>query len=364
MGMSGTLRTTPLHAAHRAAGAKMVAFAGWEMPLHYGSQIEEHHQVRRDAGMFDVSHMLAIDLQGTGARGFLRTLLANDVAKLREPGAALYSCLLGFDGGVMDDLLVYFLGADRFRIVVNAGTSDKDIAWIVAQRTSGAGVDVAPRRDLAIIAVQGPCARKKAGRALPQARGSSERLHRFQAVAVGEMLVARTGYTGEDGFEIMLPAAHATELWNTLGLQGVTPVGLGARDTLRLEAGMNLYGQDMDEGVTPFECGLGWTVDLKSSRDFIGRAALARPAARQLIGLMLLERGVMRMHQAVRCDGGEGEITSGGFAPTLDRSIALARVPSTVAVGDGVEVNVRDKWLRARAVKPPFVRNGKILVHG
>jgi aminomethyltransferase len=365
MGMSETLRTTPLHAAHHAAGAKMVAFAGWEMPLHYGSQIEEHHQVRRDAGMFDVSHMLAIDLQGTGARGFLRTLLANDVAKLHEPGAALYSCLLGFDGGVMDDLLVYFLGEDRFRIVVNAGTSDKDIAWIEAQRPSGAGVDVAPRRDLAIIAVQGPCAREKAGWALPQARGASERLQRFQAVAVDEMLVARTGYTGEDGFEIMLPAAHATNLWNTLGMQGVTPAGLGARDTLRLEAGMNLYGQDMDERVTPFECGLGWTVDLNSGRDFIGRAALAaRPAARQLIGLMLLERGVMRMHQAVRCDGGEGEITSGGFAPTLNRSIALARVPSTVAVGDGVEVNVRDKWLRARAVKPPFVRNGKILVHG
>ncbi len=364
--MSEALKETPLYAAHRALGAKMVAFGGWEMPLHYGSQIEEHHRVRRDAGMFDVSHMLATDIGGTAARDFLRILLANDVARLREPGTALYSCLLDFSGGVIDDLIVYFLGENRFRMVFNAGTADRDLAWLDAQRARYApGLDVVPRRDLAIIAVQGPNAREKVWRALPHARDATERLHHFQATEAGELLVARTGYTGEDGFEIMLPAARATDFWNNLRAHGIAPAGLGARDTLRLEAGMNLYGQDMDERVTPFESGLAWTVDLGAGRDFIGRAALTvRPRAQQRVGLVLLDRGVMRAHQAVRCDGGAGEITSGGFSPTLNRSIALARVPSAVAAGDGVEVGVRDKWLRARVVKPPFVRNGKILING
>ncbi|MBI4205961.1 MAG: glycine cleavage system aminomethyltransferase GcvT [Betaproteobacteria bacterium] len=362
--MSDALKTTPLHAAHRALGAKMVDFAGWEMPLHYGSQIEEHHQIRRAVGMFDVSHMLAADIRGADVREFLRALLANDVAKLRQPGKALYSCMLDPEGRVIDDLIVYCLAGERFRVVVNAGTAVKDIAWIDAQRARRApGVELEPRRDLAILAVQGPHAREKVWRALPQVRGASEPLVHFQAAEVGDTLVARTGYTGEDGFEIMLPAARATDLWNALRAQGVAPAGLGARDTLRLEAGMNLYGQDMDETVTPFESGLAWTVDLGTDRDFIGKAALiARPAARQLIGLMLVARGVMRAHQAVRCAGGGGETTSGGFSPTLNQSIALARVPSTLAAGDGVEVHVRDKWLRAKAVKPPFVRNGRILV--
>jgi aminomethyltransferase len=364
--MLETLKKTPLHAAHRALGAKMVPFGGWEMPLHYGSQIEEHHQVRRDAGMFDVSHMLATDIGGTVARDFLRILLANDVYRLRAPGTALYSCLLDFSGGVIDDLIVYFLGEHRFRMVFNAGTADRDLAWLAAQRAKYApDVDVVPRRDLAIIAVQGPNAREKVWRTLPQARDATERLQPFQAAETGELLVARTGYTGEDGFEIMLPAARATDFWNNLRTQSVGPAGLGARDTLRLEAGMNLYGQDMDEQVTPFESGLAWTVDLGAGRDFIGRTALAsRPRAQQRLGLVLLERGVMRAHQAVRCDGGAGEITSGGFSPTLNRSIALARVPATVAAGDRVEVRVRDKWLPARVVRPPFVRYGKILVDG
>jgi aminomethyltransferase len=364
--MSETLRMTALNAAHRAASAKMVAFAGWDMPLHYGSQIEEHHHVRRDAGMFDVSHMLAIDIRGAGARNFLRTLFANDVAKLRTPGTALYSCMLGVDGGVLDDLIVYFLAEDRFRIVVNAGTADKDLAWIETQRTRLAlPCDVAPRRDLALIAVQGPQARRRVQTVLPQAQHAIECLRHFEAAELGETLVARTGYTGEDGFEIMLPAARAEELWSALRSHGVVAAGLGARDTLRLEAGLNLYGQDMDESVTPFESGLTWTVDLATERDFIGKGALlARPRNRQLVGLVLLERGVMRAHQAVRWSGGDGQVTSGGFSPTLNRSIALARMPTRIVAGDGVEVRVRDKWLRARVVKPPFVRNGRILING
>lgn len=360
--MAETLRTTPLNALHRAAGAKMVAFAGWDMPLHYGSQIEEHHRVRRDAGMFDVSHMLAVDVSGAGARAFLRFVLANDIAKLSDPGRALYSCMLNPQGGVLDDLIVYFLADRRFRVVVNAATAERDLAWLEAQRADySETVELVPRRDLAILAVQGPAAREKTWRARPRIKSATERLIPFQAAETDAMLVARTGYTGEDGFEIMLDAAQAQTLWSELSAQGVSAAGLGARDTLRLEAGMNLYGQDMDETVTPLESGLGWTVALDSDRDFVGKAALAaQPVQRQLIGLLLLDRGVMRAHQPVRAAAGEGMVTSGGFSPTLERSIALARLPVAVAPGDELTVGVRDKWLRARVVRPPFVRYGKI----
>ena len=358
------LRTTPLNAAHRALGAKMVDFAGWDMPLHYGSQVDEHHRVRRDAGMFDVSHMLAVEVRGSGARAFLQRVLANDVAKLGVKGKALYSCMLNEAGGVLDDLVVYFLGEDSFRLVVNAGTADRDCAWIVAQREGrAAAVKIEPRRDLAIIAVQGPQARAKTWNALPALRTATEPLAPFQAAQADGMLIARTGYTGEDGFEIMLPAGHAVALWRALQVQGVVPAGLGARDTLRLEAGMNLYGQDMDETVTPLEAGLAWTVALGGGRDFIGKQALeAKPATRQRVGLLLLDKGVMRSHQKVRCATGTGEITSGGYSPTLNRSIALARLPRAAAPGEEVEVEVRDQRLRAKVVKPPFVRHGKVLV--
>lgn len=362
--MTRILKTTPLNAAHRALGAKMVDFSGWDMPLHYGSQLGEHHSVRRDAGMFDVSHMRVIDLRGPGVRDFLLRLLANDVAKLGRPGKALYSCMLNESGGVLDDLIVYFLGADWFRLVVNAGTADKDITWIAAQRDRVASrFDLEPRRDLAIIAVQGPRAREKTWQALPQVRSASEALGYFHAAQVADIMLARTGYTGEDGFEVILPAERAEKLWQALHRNGVAPAGLGARDTLRLEAGLNLYGQDMDETVSPLESGLAWTVALDDSRDFIGKAALFRQAVtRQLAGLVLPDKGVMRSHQRVRGDCGEGVITSGGFAPTLNRSIALARIPQDIAAGAEVEVEVRDKWLRAKVVKPPFVRHGKALI--
>ena len=357
-------RGTPLNAAHRALGAKMVDFAGWDMPLHYGSQVEEHHRVRRDAGMFDVSHMLVVDVRGAAARDFLRGLLANDVAKLARPGAALYSCMLREDGGVLDDLIVYRLAGDGFRLVVNAATADRDLAWIESQRAIQAPqVSLVPRRDLAIIAVQGPRAREKTWAAYPPVRAASEGLTPFQAAETDGLFIARTGYTGEDGFELMLPATQAVASWQALAARGVAPAGLGARDTLRLEAGMNLYGRDMDETVTPLESGLAWTVAPGNGRDFFGGRALElRPAKRQLLGLVLLDRGVMRDHQEVRCSAGAGVITSGGYSPTLNRSIALARLPHAVAAGDTVEVEVRDNWLRARVVKPPFVRHGKVLI--
>ena len=347
----------------------MVNFGGWDMPVNYGSQIDEHHAVRNHAGMFDVSHMRAVDLEGPGVRDFLRHALANNVDKLTVSGKALYSCLLRPDGGVLDDLIVYFLREDFFRLVVNAGTADKDIAWLRQLMAAHAPqLKLTPREDLAMIAVQGPQARAKVWQAVPGSEAPTRDLKPFFGAEVtlpdGAYFIARTGYTGEDGFEIMVPAARAEALWHALAAASVAPCGLGARDTLRLEAGMNLYGQDMDESVSPLISGLGWTVDLTSARDFVGKAALVSvPPALQLIGLLLLDAGgVLRAHQSVHTPHGDGEITSGTFSPTLRKSIALARLPAAVAVGDVVHVAVRDRKLAARVVKPPFARNGRALV--
>ena len=363
--MTIAAKQTPLHAAHVAAGARMVDFAGWDMPVNYGSQIEEHHAVRRDAGMFDVSHMLALDLAGPDATHWLRRLLANDVAKLKESGKALYSCMLNPNGGVIDDLIVYRFSEADYRIVVNAGTADKDVAWMRQQIAStGVNVTLQARRDLAMIAVQGPRAIQRATTALPELCTASGIPAPFSGARVGDLLIARTGYTGEDGLEIAVPAARAEAMWNALAASGVKPCGLGARDTLRLEAGMNLYGQDMDDTVSPLDAGLSWTVDLKDeARDFVGRTALgARPATQRLLGLILEDKGVLRSHMKVFTAAGEGETTSGSFSPTLEKSIAFARVPLGSKAGEDVEVEVRGKRLRARTVKLPFVRNGKPLV--
>jgi aminomethyltransferase len=360
------LKTTPLNAQHRAAGARTVDFGGWDMPVNYGSQIEEHHAVRRDAGLFDVSHMLPVDLEGPGVREFLRGALANDVAKLKAPGKALYSCMLNEEGGVVDDLIAYFFREDWFRLVVNAGTAGKDVAWLEKLKArAGSGVAIKPRRDLAIVAIQGPKARERFWQEYPQTRAATEPLAPFSAAHVGAWMIARTGYTGEDGFEVILPSTEVVGLWEKLVAAGARPAGLGARDTLRLEAGMNLYGQDMDDATSPLDAGLAWTVDLREPRDFTGRKALeARGRKSNFLGLLLLDAGgVLRAHQKVRTAAGEGEITSGTFSPTLGKSIALARLPLAVAPGDTVHVLVRDKALAARVVKAPFVRNGKVLVN-
>jgi aminomethyltransferase len=365
-----SLKRTPLYAVHVAAGAKMVDFGGWEMPLHYGSQIEEHHAVRRKAGMFDISHMRVVDLDGAGSRDFLRTLLANDVLKL-TPGKALYSCMLNEAGGVIDDLIVYWIHTDHYRMVVNAATADKDIAWMHrVAHDRRIPVAILPRRELAMIAVQGPQARALLREVIEGLDGDAaaaiDRLKPFAAAVIDEFFIARTGYTGEDGCEVVLPADEAPDLWQRLVAEGVAQCGLGARDTLRLEAGMLLYGQDMDETVTPLESGLAWTVDFKEPRDFIGRAVLEKQLAagglRQLVGLKLLDKGVLRAHQKVSTPHGEGEITSGTYSPTLECSIALARVPAGVAVGDTLQVDIRGKPANALVTKYPFVRNGKALI--
>lgn len=356
---------TSLYSAHVDMGAKMVDFAGWEMPIHYGSQIAEHEQVRTAAGMFDVSHMTIVDVEGPQAKAWLRRLLANDVDRLKKTGQALYSCMLNEQGGILDDLIVYAAANGGFRVVVNAATRDKDLAWMNRQ-SAGFDVRIRERSDLAMIAVQGPRAIELALPALPAAcRSAVQALSRFEAASFEEFFIARTGYTGEDGLEIMLPATGAVEFWNSLRRQGVQPCGLGARDTLRLEAGMSLYGHDMDEATTPLESGLGWTVAWEpADREFVGRAALQRQRAEgpayKMVGLILEERGVLREGQAVWSPAGAGRITSGTFSPTLKKAIALARVPS--AASGRCEVEIRGKRMPARIVKYPFVRDGRPLV--
>ena len=354
---------TVLNDKHREMGARMVPFGGWDMPVNYGSQIEEHHAVRQSAGMFDVSHMLVIDLTGNDVRNFLRHLLANDVAKLKSHGKALYSCMLKEDGGVIDDLIVYYLDDAWYRMVVNAGTAEKDLGWIIGQ-ASQYDVEVQPRTDLAMIAVQGPEAIEKT---LPlineDLRETATAIPPFHATWDTNWFIGRTGYTGEDGFEIMLPTGEASGFWQELADAGVRPCGLGARDTLRLEAGMNLYGSDMDESVTPLESGLTWTVAFEpAERAFNGRTVLEAQkrdgGLRRFRGVVLERRGILRGHQKLYSGDTEvGEITSGGFSPTLDRSIGFARVSADTP--DKLEVDIRGKRFPVTLVKYPFVRNGK-----
>ncbi len=352
---------TILNESHRALGAKMVDFGGWDMPINYGSQIDEHHRVRNDAGMFDVSHMTVVDLTGARTREFLRHLLANNIDKLKQRGKALYSCMLDEQGGVIDDLIVYCMDEAFFRVVVNASTRDKDLAWI-ARQAPAFGIDVRERPELSMIAVQGPHARAKAAGVLSAATAEKAlALGKFAACEGDGLFIARTGYTGEDGFEIVVPEGEAVALWNRLLEAGVAPAGLGARDTLRLEAGMNLYGQDMDETTTPWEAGLAWTVALDDGRDFIGRAALEAQkqsgVPRRMVGLVMDEKGVLRHGQRVATPHGDGEILSGTFSPTLGTSIAFARIPAG-AEGD-VRVDIRGREVPVRIVKYPFVRDGK-----
>ncbi len=352
---------TPLHERHVAYGGKMVDFAGWSLPIHYGSQVDEHHAVRRHAGLFDVSHMVVTDVEGRDALSYFRHLLANDVARLSEPGRALYSCLLNHDGGVLDDLIVYYRGPDRYRLVTNAATRSTVLHWMAEQAGSFA-VTLHERPELAMMAVQGPEARDRAAAVLPADWQESLRgLKRFQALDQGDWFVARTGYTGEDGFELILPAAEAPDLWDTLIDQGVQPAGLGARDTLRLEAGLNLYGNDMDTHTTPLEAGLDWTVAWEpEDRIFLGRPHLEEQrrhgVARRLVGLVLEGRGVLRPHQPLHTPHGSGQVTSGTYAPTLERSIGLGQVPVDA---ETVEVEIRGKRQPVRLVKPPFVRGGR-----
>lgn len=354
------MKQTILNKAHREAGAKMVDFGGWDMPINYGSQIEEHHAVRKHVGMFDVSHMTVIDIQGPEATAFLYQLLANDITKLNT-NQALYSTMLNHDGGVIDDLITYKLAEDDYRVVVNAATREKDLAWIESQIIEF-DANMTEQADTAMIAVQGP---KAIETLQPLIDLDLSETKRFYAAYNDDMFVGRTGYTGEDGVEIIVPSDQAEALWSQLINAGVQPCGLGARDTLRLEAGMHLYGQDMDENITPLECGLGWTLR-KDNHEFNGAEALAakREAGvnKKLIGLVLEGRGILRHDQTlIDDDGHEGIITSGGYSPSTEKAIAMAVVDKNMNP-DAVNVQIRNKSLPCRIVKLPFVRNGKSLI--
>jgi aminomethyltransferase len=358
------MKQTPLYQMHIESQGKMVDFEGWEMPLNYGSQIEEHHQVRHDAGMFDVSHMSVVDFKGAKAKAFLQILIANDVDKLKTQGKALYSCMLNESGGVVDDLIVYYQNDEYYRMVINAGTTEKDMAWINT-RVNGFDVSVERMSDLAMIAVQGPNARAKVFAAMPGLEEVCGELKPFNAASLGGLCITRTGYTGEDGFEIMLPSSAAKFTWKMLLEAGVKPCGLGARDTLRLEAGMSLYGSEMSDEVSPLEAALTWTVDLSNkNRRFVGRDALEllknKGVKKTIVGLVLEGKGVIRDHQKVMTNLGEGEVTSGTFSPTMGKAIALASVPKG-STGQ-CEIEMRKRQVYAKIVKPLFVRNGKVLV--
>lgn len=357
---------TPLYEQHNLCGARMVDFHGWMMPLHYGSQLDEHHAVRRDAGMFDVSHMTIVDLRGKRTREFLRYLLANDVAKLTTPGKALYTAMLTASAGVIDDLIVYFLSEDYFRLVVNSATREKDLAWIT-EHAEAFSVAITVRDDLSLIAVQGPEAKEKAATLFNAEQHSAVAgMKPFFGVQSGDYFIATTGYTGEEGYEIALPNEQAADFWQALVKAGVQPCGLGARDTLRLEAGMNLYGQEMDEGVSPLAANMGWTIAFDpSDRKFIGREALEAQRERgteRLVGLVMTEKGVLRNELPVRFTDQQGKqhegiITSGSFSPTLGYSIALARVPR--GIGETAVVQIRNREVPVRVTRPIFVRAGK-----
>ena len=365
-----TAKQTPLYQQHIDAGAKIVDFSGWQMPIHYGSQLEEHHAVRQSAGVFDVSHMNVVDLHGRGGKAFLRYLLANDVDKLKTPGKALYSCMLTDDGGIIDDLIVYYMNKDWYRIILNAGTHDKDMKWINSQLPDSPDISLSERPELAMLAIQGPQAIEKFSSLLTsEAANKVAELPVFQACEIDGIFIGRTGYTGEDGVEVILPGDDAVDLWQQLMAVDVKPIGLGARDTLRLEAGMALYGLDMDETTSPLVSGLGWTLAWQpEERGFIGRKALQTAKQngleQRMVGLLLTDRGILRSHQQVKfADGSSGETTSGSYSPTLEKSIALARVPAVVKVGDSCEVDIRGRLISAVVVKYPFVRNGKSMLN-
>lgn len=353
---------TPLYANHLASGGKMVDFHGWEMPLHYGSQLNEHQIVRTDAGLFDVSHMTVVDVLGAGGRQFLRNLLTNDIDTLPHIGRALYTCMCNEHGGIIDDLIVYQRAPDNYRLVLNSATRMRDLAWI-REKITGFSAGLQERTDLAMLAVQGPNAIQKTLSILNPAQADKvSTLAPFECADVDNWFFARTGYTGEDGLEIIVPQEAISDLWTKLVNAGVQPCGLAARDTLRLEAGLLLYGQDMDELTSPLESGLGWTVKWQpDDRVFIGKGALLSQKQhglkRKLVGLTLQDKGVMRSgYRVVVNSHADGIITSGTYSPTLGKSIALARVP--VETGNEVMVEIRGKLFAADVSKPRFIKHG------
>ncbi len=367
MSQSGDLRRTPLYPCHLEAGARLVDFAGWEMPVQYAGLIAEHQAVRTAAGLFDVSHMGEVRVAGAGATAFLQRLTPNDVSKL-APGRAHYSALLTEAGTYVDDLLIYRLAEDEYLLVVNASNREKDFAWIAGH--APAGLELADlSEEYALLALQGPKALEILS-GLTDADLAAIRYYGFVQGEVGghPTLISRTGYTGEDGFELYLPPAAAPELWRLLLAAGtpfgLMPAGLGARDTLRLEAAMALYGHEIDDQTTPWEAKLDWTIKLEKG-DFIGRDALVAQRAagptRQLVGFEVAGRGIARQDHGVVVEGRQvGVVTSGTFSPTFQKALGLAIVPVELAtIGQRLTVDVRGREIEATVVATPFYRRAR-----
>lgn len=362
--MSAQLKTTVLNQTHRQMGARMVDFGGYDMPVNYGSQIEEHHAVRKACGIFDVSHMGVVDVTGVDTEAYLQWLLANDVARLNRVGAGQYSLLLNEAGCVLDDLILYKLRTDRYRIVVNCGNKETDLVWMQRQAKKF-DVQVQARPDLGILALQGPKSAEILAEMEPSGWAEASKLKRFQMTSLEQCNIARTGYTGEDGFEIICPNEKIERLWCELIEHGAVAAGLGARDTLRLEAGYCLWGHEMDRETSPYVANLAWTIQMRQGRDFVGRTALESQlqlgVRQHLVGLVLEGKGIIRDGCEIETAGGVGQVTSGSYSPTLEASIALARIPINIQIGSTVQVIIRGRPIDAKVTKPAFVSNGKKL---
>jgi len=352
---------TALYAKHLESNATLIEIGGWSMPSHYGSASQEHQAVRQHSGMFDVSHMTIVDVRGLDAEAYLQKLLANDVTRLADTGKALYSAMLNNNGGIIDDLIVYNMDG-WYRVISNCITREQTLEWMTAQ-SKGFEVTLTDRPELVIIAIQGPDALSKVKSVCTEAAGLIDSLNPFQSQVKASWFYARTGYTGEEGLEVILPEEEAADFWQQLLDAGVTPCGLTAADTLRIEAGLNAYGKEMDESTSPLIANMRHTIAWQpEERHFFGREALEAELAAgiklKLVGLILSTDDIMSAEQKVVIEGlGEGVITSAAFSPTLQSSIAIARVPNDTS--EHCQVEIQGQLINAKVITLPFVRYGK-----
>ena len=353
------MNKTPLNKSHIELGAKMVNFSNWEMPISYSSLIEEHNAVRSTVGIFDVSHMSVFDFDGDNQVAFFEKIFANDIKKIYKDNKAIYGALLNEEGGILDDLIIYHAN-NKFRLVSNCSTREQNRQWF-EKHAIEFGVKVMERSDMGILAIQGPDALNKILK-IKEIDNQVNTLQSFGCMFEGDKLYARTGYTGEDGLELIVPTKDINHLWDQALELGCTPIGLGARDTLRLEAGLNLYGNDMTINNHPYESNMGWTIDMSDeSREFIGKDALLlidQSKSQKIVGIILQDKGILRSGYEITYEQGKGVVLSGSYSPTLQSSIGLARVDQ--GYKENGKVMIRNKLLNIDFVSPRFLGQGKI----
>jgi aminomethyltransferase len=353
------MNKTPLNKSHIELGAKMVNFSNWEMPISYSSLIEEHNAVRNTVGIFDVSHMSVFDFDGDNQVAFFEKIFANDIKKIYKDNKAIYGALLNEEGGILDDLIIYHAN-NKFRLVSNCSTREQNRQWFEKHAVEF-GVKVMERSDMGILAIQGPDALNKILK-IKEIDNQVNTLQSFGCMFEGDKLYARTGYTGEDGLELIVPTKDINHLWDQALELGCTPIGLGARDTLRLEAGLNLYGNDMTINNHPYESNMGWTIDMSDeSREFIGKDALLsidQSKSQKIVGIILQDKGILRSGYEITHEQGKGVVLSGSYSPTLQSSIGLARVDQ--GYKENGKVMIRNKLLNIDFVSPRFLGQGKI----